>query len=343
MVAVHSIEPHAEGIRQGRGELNIPPERTDTEAVGKGDETAVPVVYVHVPRIDGILREEGGALLRALLDAGETRRIDDAHTLEPAAQEKYLVDLVMTEPEPLQRETVRACLVDDGAGRVEVLHVDAEVDHRFDGLEVLRERGHVRRQFVTVDVGNADPSDPAAHHSVVFEHNHAVLGDPRIGLDTVGTQFDRQLKRMNGVLGCVSPGPSVGERNRVFALSGESLLHARRIEAPSYAGRVFNLTGSEIIFVLLAGLVVLGPERLPGVIRTVGRIYGQVRGMAQGLEREIKDTFAEPVSDLKNTARQIRNGFGEVDTEPSPPMRPELARNPDADETPPDTPDETTP
>jgi Tat protein translocase TatB subunit len=104
---------------------------------------------------------------------------------------------------------------------------------------------------------------------------------------------------------------------------------------------VFNLSGSEIIFLLLAGLVVLGPERLPGVIRTVGRIYGQVRGIAQGLENEMKDSFAEPISDLKKTAQQIRVGFGEVDTEPSPPMRPEMARNPDDnsdDSRPPETP-----
>jgi len=92
---------------------------------------------------------------------------------------------------------------------------------------------------------------------------------------------------------------------------------------------VFNLTGSEIVFLLLAGLVVLGPERLPGVLRTVGRVYGEVRKMAQGLEREIKDTFAEPVSDLRKTADQIRTGFGEVDTEPSPPMRPEKSATPE--------------
>lgn len=92
---------------------------------------------------------------------------------------------------------------------------------------------------------------------------------------------------------------------------------------------MFNLTGSEIVFLLLAGLVVLGPERLPGVLRTVGRVYGEVRKMAQGLEREIKDTFAEPVSDLRKTADQIRTGFGEVDTEPSPPMRPEKSATPE--------------
>lgn len=92
---------------------------------------------------------------------------------------------------------------------------------------------------------------------------------------------------------------------------------------------MFNLTGSEIIFLLLAGLVVLGPERLPGVIRTVGRVYGEVRKMAQGIENEIKDTFADPVSDLKKTAQDIRAGFGEVDTEPSPPMRPERSATPE--------------
>jgi sec-independent protein translocase protein TatB len=92
---------------------------------------------------------------------------------------------------------------------------------------------------------------------------------------------------------------------------------------------VFNLTGSEIIFLLLAGLVVLGPERLPGVIRSVGRVYGEVRKMAQGIESEIKDTFSEPLSDLKKTAQDIRVGFGEVDNEPSPPMRPERSATPD--------------
>ena len=117
--------------------------------------------------------------------------------------------------------------------------------------------------------------------------------------------------------------------NGVFQERRKSLLHTGRLGAQFYAGRVFNLTGSEIIFLLLAGLVVLGPERLPGVIRTVGRVYGEVRKMAQGIENEIKDTFADPVSDLKKTAQDIRAGFGEVDTEPSPPMRPERSATPE--------------
>jgi sec-independent protein translocase protein TatB len=88
---------------------------------------------------------------------------------------------------------------------------------------------------------------------------------------------------------------------------------------------VFNLSGSEIVFLLVAGLVVLGPERLPGVIRTVGRIYGDIRRAAKGLEKELSETFKEPIADFKAVQKDLTVGFGEVDTEPSPPMRPEKA------------------
>lgn len=86
---------------------------------------------------------------------------------------------------------------------------------------------------------------------------------------------------------------------------------------------MFNLSGSEILFLLLAGLVVLGPDRLPGVIRQVGRLYGELRRMASGFEKEFKDTFQEPINDIKKSAKEISgiaNDFGKVDTEPSPPM-----------------------
>ena len=86
---------------------------------------------------------------------------------------------------------------------------------------------------------------------------------------------------------------------------------------------MFNFSGSEIIFLLLAGLVVLGPERLPGVIRQVGKVYGEIRRTTQGFERELRSTFDEPLKDFRSTAESIRSGFGEVDTDTSPPMRPE--------------------
>lgn len=94
---------------------------------------------------------------------------------------------------------------------------------------------------------------------------------------------------------------------------------------------MFNLSGSEIVFLLLAGLVVLGPERLPGVIRRVGKTYGDIRRAAAGFEREFRDTFKEPLDDFQKAANDIRSGFGEVDHEPSPPFRPERAAFPTPD------------
>ena len=95
---------------------------------------------------------------------------------------------------------------------------------------------------------------------------------------------------------------------------------------------MFNVTGSELIFLLLAGLMVLGPDRLPGVMRRAGRLYGELRRMANGYEREFRDTFAEPITEFRKAANEIRTEFtrevaefGKVDTEPSPPMRPEKA------------------
>ena len=83
------------------------------------------------------------------------------------------------------------------------------------------------------------------------------------------------------------------------------------------------------MFLLIAGLVVLGPDRLPGVIRKVGKTYGDIRRAASSFERDFKETFKEPLDELTRTAQEFKAGFGEVDTEPSPPMRPEKAVLPD--------------
>lgn len=88
---------------------------------------------------------------------------------------------------------------------------------------------------------------------------------------------------------------------------------------------MFNLSGSEILFLLVAGLVVLGPERLPGVIRKAAKTYADLRSMARNFEQELREGFDEPLRELRNTADELKQGFGVVDTEASPPMRPEQA------------------
>lgn len=91
---------------------------------------------------------------------------------------------------------------------------------------------------------------------------------------------------------------------------------------------MFNLTGSELIFLLIAGLVVLGPERLPGVIRRAGRVYGEIKRASQTFEKEFRDTFQQPIDEITGSLKDLSDGFGKIDTEPSPPMRPEMPAPP---------------
>lgn len=98
---------------------------------------------------------------------------------------------------------------------------------------------------------------------------------------------------------------------------------------------MFNLSGTEVVFLLLAGLVVLGPERLPGVVRSVGRVYSDIRKAAQGVERDLRESIGAPIEEMKNTAKSFvdeidktKNLFGVPDDEPSPPMRPERSLDP---------------
>jgi sec-independent protein translocase protein TatB len=70
---------------------------------------------------------------------------------------------------------------------------------------------------------------------------------------------------------------------------------------------VFNLSGSEIVVILLLALIVLGPEKLPEAIRRFGRIYGELRKMGTGFQSEFRTAFEEPLKELRETAQLTRD------------------------------------
>lgn len=70
---------------------------------------------------------------------------------------------------------------------------------------------------------------------------------------------------------------------------------------------MFNLSGSEIVIILLLALIVLGPEKLPDAIRRFGRIYGELRRMGSGFQSEFRNAFDEPLKELRETARLTRD------------------------------------
>lgn len=70
---------------------------------------------------------------------------------------------------------------------------------------------------------------------------------------------------------------------------------------------MFNLSGSEVLFILVIGLVVLGPEKLPEMLRRAGRLYGELRRMSQGVQAELKSALDEPTRELRQATDSARS------------------------------------
>jgi Tat protein translocase TatB subunit len=72
---------------------------------------------------------------------------------------------------------------------------------------------------------------------------------------------------------------------------------------------MFNLTGSEIMFLLIIGLVVLGPEKLPDAIRRVGRLYAELKRMSSGVQTDLRKVMDEPLKEMMNTTNSMKALF----------------------------------
>ena len=78
------------------------------------------------------------------------------------------------------------------------------------------------------------------------------------------------------------------------------------LSLPRRLGGVFNLSGSEIAFLVLIGLIVLGPEKLPDAVRRFTKTYNEFKKMATGFQGEMKQAFEEPMRELRGTADAVR-------------------------------------
>jgi Sec-independent protein translocase protein TatA len=72
---------------------------------------------------------------------------------------------------------------------------------------------------------------------------------------------------------------------------------------------VFNFSGSEIFFLMILGLVILGPEKLPGVIRKAGKLYGEFKRITTDAQSEFKGAFGDTIGELKETAQGYKSMF----------------------------------
>lgn len=114
---------------------------------------------------------------------------------------------------------------------------------------------------------------------------------------------------------------------------------------------MFDIGFAELIIISVVGLLVIGPERLPGAIRTGSVWLGRLRRGFNDIKREVQQELHndEVMQELRRTTEQVkqqtedlrRNLSGEADEQPptdSKPPTPETSGSDDQDKA-----DKTTP
>ncbi len=88
---------------------------------------------------------------------------------------------------------------------------------------------------------------------------------------------------------------------------------------------MFNLSGSELIFLVLIALVVLGPDKLPEAMRKAGKAYADFKKMTTGFQSEMKSVLEEPMRELRETA-ELAKKSAMWDVNATPPDTPEATK-----------------
>ncbi len=71
---------------------------------------------------------------------------------------------------------------------------------------------------------------------------------------------------------------------------------------------MFNIGLPELILIFIIALVVVGPDKLPEVARTLGRTFAQIKGaledVKETIEEEAKKELVKPVTDIKEDLKK---------------------------------------
>jgi sec-independent protein translocase protein TatB len=81
---------------------------------------------------------------------------------------------------------------------------------------------------------------------------------------------------------------------------------------------VFNVGPEKLVFLFVIALVVLGPQRLPGAARSLGKAVAELRRLSGNLQHEVRGALGEPGDALSEAVTTLRDGLGGVFTAPEP-------------------------
>ena len=119
--------------------------------------------------------------------------------------------------------------------------------------------------------------------------------------------------------------------------------------APVRIFAIIDLTAGEILIILVFGLIVLGPERLPEVARTAGEWMAKFRRVSSNLQQEMRevldDPAMKPLREVGEFVAQPRKKLTEmalaIENDAAKAEAPEETPAETPEETPAETPDET--
>ena len=97
---------------------------------------------------------------------------------------------------------------------------------------------------------------------------------------------------------------------------------------------MFNIGGGEIIGLLVLGMILIGPDRMPSVAADAARLLVKLKNMAQTAINELKENLGPGYEDLQvkdlNPKAFIKKHMGDVidmndfDAKPKPKIDPEI-------------------
>lgn len=96
---------------------------------------------------------------------------------------------------------------------------------------------------------------------------------------------------------------------------------------------MLDLSPDKLLMLAVVALVVLGPNRLPGAARSLGRMVGQLRAMSSSLQSEVREALHDPEDALTSAVTefrpaQLRRNVRKVVTETLSPLTPASAPTP---------------